>query len=90
LLEEDEPEFREQYWFMRWSETVDNVSVYAYLDGDLVIVFQFWRASHPFPEDLGQVFVARIPPDEFVAIVEEAAGLLDAGSSTADPTSGLR
>ena len=64
---------------MRWSETLDNVSAYAYLDNDLVIVFQFWRASHPFPEDLGTVFVVRIPPDEFVAIVEEAADLLDAG-----------
>jgi len=78
-LHADETGFREQFWFMRWSETLDNVSAYAYVDNDLVIVFQFWRASHPFPEDLGTVFVVRIPPDEFVAIVEEAADLLDAG-----------
>jgi hypothetical protein len=66
------------------------VSLYAYLDDDLVIVFQFWRASHPFPEDLGKVFVATIRPDEFAAVVGAAADLLDAGASARDPTSGLR
>ena len=89
LLHADETGFREQFWFMQWSETLDNVSAYAYLDDDLVIVFQFWRASHPLPEDLGEVFVATIPPDEFAAIVKEAADLLDAGSSAGDPTSDL-
>jgi hypothetical protein len=78
LLRADQTEFREQYWFMRWSETVDNVSMYAYLDGDLVIVFQFWRPTHLFPEELGKIFVARIPPDEFAATVEQAADLLEA------------
>ncbi|WP_369937746.1 hypothetical protein [Plantactinospora sp. BB1] len=90
LLHGDETDFREQFWFMRWGQSVDNVSAYAYLDDDLVIIFRFWRARHPFPEDLGKVFVARIPPDEFAAIVEEAANLLDAGSSAEDPTSGPR
>lgn len=90
LLDEDDTDFREQFWFMRWSETVDNVSAYAYLDDDLVIIFRFWRASHPFPEDLGKVFVARIPPEEFAAIVEEAANLLDTGSTAGDPTGNLR
>jgi hypothetical protein len=85
LLHADETEFREQFWFMQWGETVDNLSKYAYLDDDLVIVFQFWRATHPFPEDLGKVFVARIPPDEFVATVEEAADLLDAEFVAVDP-----
>jgi hypothetical protein len=89
LYEDDESDFREQFWFMRWSEIVDNVSMYAYLEEDLVIVFQFWQASHRFPEELGQVFVARIPPDEFATIVEEAANLLDAGSSAGNPTSDL-
>jgi hypothetical protein len=48
-LASDETEFREHYWFMRWSETLDNVSSYAYLDDELVIVFAFWRADHPIP-----------------------------------------
>ncbi len=79
LLRADQTGFREQFWFMRWSETVDNVSMYAYLDGDeLVIVFQFWRTTHRYPEDLGRVFVARIPPDDFADIVEAAADVLDA------------
>ncbi len=64
---------------MHWGETVDNVTSYVYLDGDdLVIIFGYWPAEHPFPEDLGKVFVARMPPDEFSIILEQAADLLDA------------
>lgn len=64
---------------MEWSEIVDNVSRYAYLDDDyLVVVFAFRRADHASPEDPGKVFVARIPPDEFAATVDQAADLLDA------------
>jgi hypothetical protein len=80
LLEQDETEFRERFWFMEWGETVDNVSRYAYLDGDLVLAFAFWRPTHPFPDDLGTIFVARLPPDEFVTTVLAAAELLDAES----------
>ena len=43
------------------SEIVDNVSCYAYLDDHLVIAFAFRRADHPFPEDVGKVFVAENP-----------------------------
>ena len=64
---------------MQWSETVDNLSTYAYLDGELVIVFAFWRDTHPFPEDLGKVFTVRMPPDEFADTVEKAADWLAAG-----------
>ena len=79
LYADDETDFRQQFWLMHWGETVDNVTSYAYLDGDdLVIVFSHWRADHPFPEDLGKVFVARIPADEFAAVLDEAADLLDA------------
>jgi hypothetical protein len=78
LLQADETELREQFWFLNWGETVDNVSCYAYLEDDLVIVFAFWRPQHPFPEDLGKVFVARIPPGEFATTLEDAGELLDA------------
>jgi hypothetical protein len=79
LQADDESDFRQRFWLMHWGETVDNVSSYVYLDGDdLVIVFDFWREWHRFPEDLGKVFVARIPPDEFATILEDAADLLDA------------
>ncbi len=62
----------------RWTEIVDNVSIYAYLDEDLVVLFEFGRDDHPVPEDLGEVFAARLPPERFLAIVEEATDLLDA------------
>lgn len=75
-LQADETEFREQYWFMEWSEIVDNVSRYAYLDDNLVILFAFRRADHPYPEDPGEVYVARISPDEFVATLQGAIDLL--------------
>jgi hypothetical protein len=70
---------------MHWGETVDNVSSYAYLDDDLVIVFRFWRAEHPFPEDLVTIFVARIPPDDFAASLDGAADLIDAGFAGPPP-----
>jgi len=76
LLHADETGFRQQFWLMHWSEILDNVSTYAYLDDDLTIIFEFWRETHPTPEDLGRVFVTRIPPDRFVAIIEEATALL--------------
>ncbi len=78
VLHADQTAFREQFWFMAWGETVDNVSRYAYLDDDLVIVFAFWRPTHPFPDERGKVFVARIPTDAFATTLEEAADLLDA------------
>jgi len=77
LLHPDQTGFREQYWFMRWGETVDNVSSYAYLNDDLVIVFTFWRTPQPFLANLGKVFVARIPPQEFVDTLDAAADYLD-------------
>jgi hypothetical protein len=75
-----EPHLPERFWLLHWGETVDNAKSYVFLDGDdLVIVFGYWRATHPFPEDLGKVFVARISSDEFVAVLEQATDLLDAG-----------
>jgi hypothetical protein len=63
---------------MLWGETIDNVSRYAYLDGDLVLVFASWLPTHPVPQDRGKAFVARIPPDQLVTILEHAADMLDA------------
>jgi hypothetical protein len=75
LLEADETDLRERYWFLRWSETLDNVSSYAYLDDDLVIVFALRRAQS-VPEKFVKVFVARIEPEQFVTVLREAATLL--------------
>jgi hypothetical protein len=68
LLHADETEMRQRFWFMRWSEILDNVSTYAYLDDDLVIVFEFWGEA--------QVFAARIPSEKFVAVIDDATDLL--------------
>ncbi|MET7672438.1 hypothetical protein [Micromonospora luteifusca] len=80
LLEQDETAFRERFWFLQWGETLDTVSRYAYLDGDLVLVFSFWRPTHPIPDDRGTIFVATLPPDEFATTVLAAAELLDVES----------
>ena len=61
-------------------ETLDNVSRYAYLDNDLVIVFAFWRSHDARARDRAKVFVARLQPDNFVATLEDAAALMDTGS----------
>ncbi|GAA3778731.1 hypothetical protein GCM10022379_52190 [Micromonospora maritima] len=78
LLAEDRTEFRERYWFLRWGETVDNVSSYAYLDDALVLVFAFWRSDPAGREDRGRVFSATICPDEFTATLDGALDLLKA------------
>ncbi|MFD1372877.1 hypothetical protein [Actinoplanes sichuanensis] len=70
LLDEDRDGFQDGYRFFEWTEIVDNVSGYRYLDGDLVLVFSFWRPSHPVPAEVGRVFVARVCPVEFTSIVE--------------------
>lgn len=80
LLHADETAFRESYWFMQWGEIVDNVSKYAYLGDELVLVYAFWRPSHPLPEDRGKVLVARLRPDEFAAALERAADLMETQS----------
>jgi hypothetical protein len=77
LLHADDTEFREAYWFLHWGPTTDNLSTYAYLDGDvLVLVFAFYRGPH----DPDELFVGRVPADEFVETVEAAARLLEAES----------
>ncbi|MEU1746646.1 hypothetical protein ACWD8I_13750 [Micromonospora arida] len=80
LLEQDGTGFRERFWFLQWGETLDSVSRYAYLDGDLVLVFSFWRPTRPVSDDVGAIFVARLAPDEFATTVRAAADLLDVRS----------
>ncbi|MCA2216955.1 hypothetical protein [Jidongwangia harbinensis] len=80
LLLADQTEFREQFWFLQWGETVDNVAAFAYRDGDLVIVFQAWPTKHSVAQDRAEILAVRIPPDDFAAIVEDAAAVLDAES----------
>ncbi|GIE81880.1 hypothetical protein Aph02nite_78300 [Actinoplanes philippinensis] len=77
LLDADETGLADDFRCLDWGPTVDNVSARAYRDDDgLVLTFAFWRADHPSPEDLGRVFVVRIPPDDYAGVLEQAADLL--------------
>ena len=74
-LRKDQKGSAQKFWFLRWSEILDDVSTYAYLaDDDLVILFAFWRTT-----EAGRTFELRIPSREFTTVVEEAADFLDAG-----------
>jgi hypothetical protein len=80
LHADDKTDLRQKFWLLHWGETVDNVSSYTYLDKDenVVIVFAFWRKTHPHPDDLGKIFTASIPPAEFATTLEKTADLLEA------------
>ncbi|MFI1235654.1 hypothetical protein [Nocardia salmonicida] len=71
----DDPicELREQFWFLRWGPTTDNLQTFVFRDGDhLVITLQFWREAHLLnhPEHVGRVFEVKIEPAEFTGILE--------------------
>ena len=72
LLNANDSEFRERFWLLRhWDEILDNVETYTWLDDLLVVACQIWRPCRT------EVFVARVPPDEFAATIDDAADLLD-------------
>lgn len=68
---------REQFWFPLWGPTTDNVTAHVFRDGDrLVIPFEFWRPTHPRPEELGSVFVAELPEVEIVDVLTQMLAVL--------------
>ncbi|GAA2588391.1 hypothetical protein GCM10010435_78450 [Winogradskya consettensis] len=72
LLNANGSEFRERFWLLsHWDEILDDVETYTWLDEVLVIACRIRRPSR------SEIFVARVPPDEFVATIGEAARLLD-------------
>lgn len=78
-------DFRSSYRFLEWDETVDNVTMFAYLeDGDVVLVFAYWRPTHPRPEELRQVFVATMNPAVLTTVLEQAADEMDRNQSVGD------
>lgn len=78
LIADDER--RERYWLMQWGETLDGAGVFAYLDGDdLVLGATFRRSDHP---DHGRVFTARLPLDEFEEAVALAVDALSGPGAT--------
>ncbi len=78
---DDDPicELREQFWFLHWGPTTDNLVTYVFRDGDhLVITLQFWREAHllDHPEHVGRVFEVKIEPAEFAGILESLGSAL--------------
>ncbi|MEU4323327.1 hypothetical protein AB0F85_31985 [Nocardia fluminea] len=66
-------ELREQFWFLHWGPTTDNLQTFVFRDGDhLVFTLQFWRGAHLLnhPEHVGRVFEVKIEPAEFAGILE--------------------
>jgi len=73
-------DMRERYWWMRWGPTTDNTSAYLYWQGDgVVLTFAFWRETHPRPDELGRVFVVRLPELELVERLQQLVDALTAG-----------
>ncbi|MEV6220260.1 hypothetical protein ACGFQG_06350 [Nocardia fluminea] len=66
-------ELREQYWFLHWGPTTDNLQSFVFRDGaHLVITLQFWREAHLLnhPEHVGRVFEVKSEPTELAEILE--------------------
>ncbi|MFC5201902.1 hypothetical protein [Streptomyces kaempferi] len=77
---EEEYEFRSQFQTLSWGPTTDNVTTHLFRVADrLVLTLQFWREEHlvRHPDHVGRVFVAEVPTEEFVGILEGLAAVLD-------------
>jgi hypothetical protein len=73
----DEIYFRHRYF--DWGPTTDNVTTFAFRDGDRVaITVEFWREEHlqQHPEHVGQVFVAELEAEELARILTELGDVL--------------
>lgn len=87
---EEEYRFRSQFRVLSWGPTTDNVTVHLFRDAArLVLTLQFWREEHlvRHPDHAGKVFVAEVPAEEFVGILEDLAAVLD-DSQDPSPLSG--
>jgi hypothetical protein len=72
-----ESDFPWQFRLMDWGPTTDDVTCFAYLNGDELVITLVREDNH-LPEDQSKVVVAKILADELVAVLTEAADLLDA------------
>lgn len=70
---------QEQWWFLHWGPTTDNVLAYLFPDGDhLAITLEFRREEHLrlHPEHIGAIFVVEIGTEELGRILQNAAAAL--------------
>ncbi|MEU4621855.1 hypothetical protein AB0G04_18015 [Actinoplanes sp. NPDC023801] len=73
-----ESDFPWQFRLMDWGPTTDDVTCFAYLNGDELVLTLVRQEDKPSPEDQAKVVVAKILADEFVAVLTESSDLLDA------------
>lgn len=71
-----------RFWFPDWGPTTDNLIGYLFREGDhFLMTFEFWRQEHAVVDERGKVFVAAIPAQEFLGVLEGTlAALEDEGS----------
>jgi hypothetical protein len=79
-LSEAEYEDRSPYRFMNWGPTTDNLSALLFRRGPTAIItFEFWRESHPRPDELGRVFTCELAERELLRSLHQAVCLLRQG-----------
>ncbi|MER5885602.1 hypothetical protein ABT160_17360 [Streptomyces sp. NPDC001941] len=70
----------ERFRTLLWGPTTDNVVSHVFCEQELLLVtIEFWREEHlrNHPEDAGAVYVAEIPREEFIGVLEEVGAALD-------------
>lgn len=76
-LDDDSRERFESFWFLRWGPTTDAVSSNVFWTGArLSIAFEFWRETHPIPEELNVIFVADVLETEFIGVLKQMLAAL--------------
>jgi hypothetical protein len=85
---EEEYRFRGRFRVLSWGPTTDNVTAHLFRNADrLVLTVQFRREEHlvRHPDHAGKVFVAEVPAEEFVGILEDLAAVLDGSQDPGRP-----
>lgn len=69
------------YRFLDWGPTTDNLLALLFRRGPVAIVtVEFWRQTHPRPDELGQVFVAELPERDLLRSLHQAVCVLRSGT----------
>lgn len=76
---------RDQWSFLEWGPTTDNVLAHLFCDGNhLVLTVEFWREEHLrlHPEHAKSVFMAEIEAGELTDILENVVAALGRNSTS--------
>jgi hypothetical protein len=70
------------FFFMDWGPTTDNLANFLFRRGsEMLLTFEFWRAEHPRPSELGKVFVVAVPERKLIRCLHQAVCVLRSGAS---------